>query len=204
MWERGHVQKKVIDLWELCFHDSCCLKYFWFYLIDLNIILIYPHITSHLHLLVFKASPGMWVLDKPSISTPWLSLSCLPFFWENCTAGSEDGTKPHPSSTTTSSLSASLVTLCFFPSLLQGHFWSLSLRGNVNRQTKQKTKEGRMWVPGFFAGLDPPHLPSQPMGSYFGHREGLRNLVFLKKGMNNHQTKNQRLWKLQGLWLWND
>lgn len=153
----------------------------------------------------------MWTLDK-SISMLWLSLSWLPFFCffkESYTAGSEDDTKSHHSFIIT--LSPFYITefdaVSSHP-LRTGPPLVLSLRGHMDRQTKQKTRGGKKcellasaWALTYFT---PPQTLLESISATEG--KSWEILFFLMKGMNNHQTKNQkRLWKLQERpLLWND
>lgn len=158
-----------------------------FYFIHLNIILIYPHISSD--------TSTYWSLRHlqtrgcliKSISMIWLSLSCLPptsptFFrelhgwqwrWHQILSFIYNHFLPF------------LYHWMTFPKLsLQDHLWSLFTERKCEQVDKAEDKrKEEMWVLHFWMGSDLLHSPSNSMWIYFRNlREELKTLVFLKEG----------------------
>lgn len=156
------------------------LKYFWFYFVDLNIILIYPHISSDTSTYwSFRHLQACGCLiSSPLVWFDYLTLS--PFFSPlRKLRGSDDGSKSHHSFTTTPSLSASL---CFFPYSPSGpppECLHCKDRGQADGAEDKRRKE--MWVLGFCMGWPTSLALNLCVNLFWQLRQGLRNLVFLKE-----------------------
>lgn len=163
---KGRGQLCICEPWAFISHTIFKLSRFYF--IDLNIILIYPHISSDNSIYwCFRHLRACGRLINLLVCFECLYPGSLFFFFFKASymAGSEDDTKSHHSFIITLSFLYHWIWRCFFPSSPYRTTSGLVTERRYGQADKAEDyRREEMWLPGSCMSSHLLHSPSNSMG----------------------------------------